>query len=48
MDPDEGLVELYRQTHPKGDPADAEHAAVCLRTKTVLITLDISRRWRGS
>ncbi|WP_226988743.1 PIN domain-containing protein [Methanopyrus kandleri] len=42
VDPDEELVELCRKAHPKDDPADAEHAAVCLQTKAVLVTLDVS------
>jgi predicted nucleic acid-binding protein len=40
VDPDEELVELCRKAHPKGDPADAEHAAVCLQANAVLVTLD--------
>ena len=42
MDPDEELVELCRKAHSKDGPADAEHADVCLQTKAVLVTLDVS------
>jgi len=38
--PDEELVKLCRDAHPKGDSADAEHAAVCLQTNAVLLTFD--------
>ncbi len=39
--PASGLVEMCQKVHPKNDPADAEHAAVCLQVKAPLVSLDV-------
>jgi len=44
VEPREDFVRACQKAHPKNDPADAEHAAVCIQEGAKLVSLDVHFR----